>query len=140
MSKTYDPMKYAAGPMKLGAWLRQSRAAEAIVGQIAEELEAEGAMIVHDEAILVGADFGQAEARLVTWLHDNPEMTKMVTTEMLEEQHRQRQALGLLPFTFTGSRMECMALLYGMSRLRCWMMFVPAETKARMARRRRRRK
>ena len=54
------------------------------------------------------------------------------------EQIRQREALGLVIVTFTGTKSEKFARLYGMSSVRRWDTFVSDETKARMRRRRRR--
>ena len=60
------------------------------------------------------------------------------TAAQAEQIFDQRQALGLLPSTFTGTRAEAVALLYGMSRVRAWDTLVPQSTKDRLRRRRRR--
>lgn len=109
--------------MKLGTYLTQLRNAEAEQAKVLMAFEKAGHRVIHDQVDLTLSDFAELEARVLG-------------TSL--EQLRQREALGLLVVTFSATKAEQLAKLYGMGAARRWDTFVSDETKARMRRRRRR--
>lgn len=119
--KRFTMLGYQGGPIKLGQWLDQSRQADEEVTRIRSAFRAQGVQIIHDE--IITADYSEIERRVF-----GAEARKL---DQMEASH-------MVVVTFSATREEKMALLYGMSAVKRWDRFVSDETKARMRRRRRR--